>query len=105
MVYDLFYDELPDVDNVKEMLNLFALVTTLFIGGVYGLVGSVYDELHRVDEMWTNKTYVVDYYSPGSFNESNAAMDTASLSVINSASVLDFDTILCFAHFTNTGPR
>ena len=70
-MYDLFYDELPDVDNVKEMLNLFALVTTLFIGGVYGLIGSVYDELHRVDEMWTNKTYVVDYYSPGSFNEGN----------------------------------
>ena len=51
LVYHLFYDELPDVDNVKEMLNLFALVTTLFIGGVYGLIGSVYDELHRVDEM------------------------------------------------------
>ena len=45
--YDLFFDEAPDVDNVKEMLNLFALITTLFIGGVYGLIGSVtYDELH-----------------------------------------------------------
>ena len=75
-LYDLFFDEAPDVDNVKEMLNLFALITTLFIGGVYGLIGSVtHDELHSCDEMWTNKTYVMGYVTPGSYDDGNIYAD------------------------------
>ena len=75
-VYDLFFDEAPDVDNVKEMLNLFALVTTLFIGGVYGQIGSVtYDELHNSNEKWTNKTYVMGYVAPGSYDNGNIYAD------------------------------
>ena len=75
-VYNLFFDEAPDVDDVKETLNLFALITTLFIGGAYGLIGSVtYDELHSIDEMWTNKTYVVGYVNPGSYDDGNIYAD------------------------------
>ena len=61
-VYDVLFDEAPDPQSVKELLNLFALIATLFLGSAYGLLGSVtFGELQDADERWLNQSYPVEF--------------------------------------------
>ena len=61
-IYDVFFDEAPDPESVKELLNLFALISTLFLGSAYGLAGSVtFGELQDADERWLNQSYPVQF--------------------------------------------
>ena len=63
LFYDLFFDESPDIENVKEMLNLFGLISTLMLAILVDMAGSVsYEEMESADEMCMNKNYTT--YSP-----------------------------------------
>ena len=68
LFYDLFYDESPEIESVKEMLNLFGLISTLMLAILVDMAGSItHEELESVDEMWMNMNYTTytPYYHHG----------------------------------------
>ena len=64
LLYDLFLDEAPSFSAVKELLNLFALMSTLLLGINIAIASSIsFDELQQADLLWTNTTgYYNDFW-------------------------------------------